>query len=119
MQPSHKNATFFVAVFSIENSAVNVFLPEGIHNIRLKHNYAHSFRFCTNMASMMSRIKIKTINILEKNDTKSQIQCLGALRSKKSNLLSSMFVSSGLILWLVKVVSEAFKGIEFFGKTST
>lgn len=82
MQPSHKNGTFFVAVFSIENSVVNVFLPGGTHNIEPKHNFAHSFRFHTNMTSMMSGNKIKTINILEKNDTKSQIQCLGASEVK-------------------------------------
>lgn len=64
-------------------------------------------------------------NILKPGDKKSilyiirnkakRIQCLNTNRSKKKPyLLSSMFVSSVLILWLVKVVNGCAMALNFF-----
>lgn len=101
----------FFANYLLDDSRFFCILPESImSNDKLFTKISTNFLYTYN---------IRGFNYLRTNNnvtqlTDTQIQCLGAHRSKNFCLLSSIIVSSVFILWLVKVVNEFSMALNFF-----
>lgn len=112
----------FFANYLSDDSRFFCILPESIiSNDKLFTKISTSFFYTYKYIHLTIRntYNFRGFNYLRTNNnvtqlTNTQIQCLGAHRSKNFCLLSSIIVSSVFILWLVKVVNEFSMALNFF-----